>query len=89
MRAATPGDKKIYESIAGDYFNEFPLDPQKLNGVARMTVEKAADICTREGYEVTGFVLSNTQGPRCVVEMSAVRWLDLDEMWKLMHPEQG
>ena len=32
------------------------------------------------------FVLQNEKGDRCIVELSAVRWLSKDEMWALMHP---
>ena len=40
----------------------------------------------RDGYEITGFILCNPKtGQRCLVEMSAVRWLDKDSAWWLMH----
>lgn len=40
----------------------------------------------RDGYNITGFVLCHpVTGNRCIVEMSACRWLTNDEMWWLMH----
>lgn len=55
---------------------------------ARLTAEKTASI---EGfayyhqYKISGFVLCNENGDRCIVEMSAVRWLKNQNMQTLMH----
>ena len=53
----------------------------------RLTADKAAHICERDGYRPTGVVLQNENGERCIVELGAVRWISKDEMWKLMHPD--
>ena len=58
-----------------------------LNGApaAKLTAQKAETVLHR-GFELTGFVLCNPRtGERCIVEMSAVRWLDKDSAWWLMH----
>ena len=52
-----------------------------------LTADKAAFICRRDEFKVTGVVLSRPDGYRCIVELSAVRWLDKLQMWKLMHPD--
>ena len=56
---------------------------------ADLTAKKAHLVMERAGYhgqyEITGFVLCSPDGHRCIVESSAVRWLDRDEMRWLMH----
>lgn len=54
----------------------------------RLTDEKANHIIARDGFKLTGVVLSKPDGARCIVEMSAVRWLTNDEMWAILHPVQ-
>jgi hypothetical protein len=57
---------------------------------ASLTANKTETIQTRDGYRVTGFVLCHPEtGARCLVEMSAVRWLSKDESWWLMHTSQS
>ena len=51
----------------------------------RITDDKATHLL-KQGYVVTGYVLSTPNGGRGIVEHSAVRWLDKDEMWTLMNP---
>jgi len=54
----------------------------------RLTALKATDICNRMNFKITGVVLRNENtNERCLVELSDVRWLHKDEMWKLMHPD--
>lgn len=54
----------------------------------RLTALKAADICTRDGYEVTGVVLCRpSDGHHAIVNQSAVRWLTRSQMQGLMHPD--
>lgn len=53
----------------------------------KLTALKAAEICAMRGFKPTGVVLQNEKGDRCIVELSAVRWLKKDEMWGLMHPD--
>lgn len=49
-----------------------------------LTAEKTAQIL-EDGYEITGFVLKNEKYKTiCIVNKSAVRWLDDDEMYWLM-----
>ncbi len=55
--------------------------------VIHLTSSKASHICERDGYNVTGFVLTNDKGDKCVVDMSAVRWLKQEEHWRVMHPQ--
>lgn len=53
---------------------------------ARLTAEKSETVQKRDGYRITGFVLHHPEtGERCIVEMSAVRWLSKEESWWLMH----
>jgi hypothetical protein len=52
----------------------------------RLTELKAANIAKRDGFRITGYVLTHEDGRKCIVDMSAVRWLDRDEFWRLMHP---
>jgi hypothetical protein len=57
-----------------------------LSGVIRLTDEKAG-IITESGYKITGFVLSKSDGQKCVVDMGAVRWFDNEiEFFRMMHP---
>ncbi|AST86256.1 hypothetical protein CIG66_07170 [Ralstonia pseudosolanacearum] len=53
-----------------------------------LTEEKAAHIVERDGFAVTGYVLALLDGRRCIVEKSAVRWLNKDQMWAVMHPSE-
>ena len=74
-----------------------PAEPQRLHPsellavlraapAADLTAEKSAVVMQRDGYNVTGFVLCHpATGNRCIVEMSACRWLTKDESWWLMH----
>ena len=54
----------------------------------RLTDSKALGIIARDGYRHTGFVLSSDAADRekCIIDLSAVRWLDADSFWKIMHP---
>lgn len=58
--------------------------------VIHLTHHKAQDIIKRDGYVLTGFVLTkNKEGreySKCIVDMSAVRWFD-DGMtfFRMMH----
>jgi len=52
----------------------------------RLTEHKAADICERNDYEVMGVVLRKKNGDACIVEQSAVRWIDNKDFWEIMHP---
>lgn len=97
MRAAL---KNISEFPAQDFFRYPPADNHVLWGAndwllsfgdVRRSVEAlalpntAADICARDGYQVTGVVLSRKDGSACIVNRSAVRWLSgTRDLWNLM-----
>lgn len=53
----------------------------------RLTAKKADHICERDGYAVTGVVLTLPDGRACIVNRSAVRWLHGDDMFNLMHTD--
>jgi len=55
-------------------------------GVIPLTHRKAKGIIKDNGYHVTGFVLSRPDGDKCIVDMSAVRWLTDKEFFEIMHP---
>ena len=57
---------------------------------ARLTAEKSETVQKRDGYQITGFVLCHPEtGARCIVEMSACRWLSKEESWWLMHESES
>lgn len=45
-----------------------------LSNVMQLTHHKAKAIIERDGYTVTGFVLTHNAGSKCIVDHSAVRW---------------
>lgn len=56
----------------------------------RLTIAKAESLVRDEAFEVSGYVLLNSEtGARRIVELGAVRALENDQMWKLMHPPQS
>jgi hypothetical protein len=63
------------------------MTEEQFNCVDHLTRRKTKDICERHHYKVTGFTLTNINGEKCVVDMSAVRWLTNSEFWDLMHPD--
>lgn len=61
-----------------------------LSQVIRLTHNKTQHIIDRDGFAVTGFVLTHTDGRKCIVDMSAVRWFhDNDGLafFMMMHPD--
>jgi len=54
---------------------------------AHLTAKKAAGFCEMGvGWQISGFVIYKPEThERCIVEMSACRWLTNKEMWWLMH----
>jgi hypothetical protein len=61
-----------------------------MSRVIPLTHRKARDIIERNGYSVTGFVLTDKQGRKCIVDMSAVRWFDDPlKFQQMMHPDMG
>lgn len=79
-----PLDMPIEESVAG--LTMADLLPIMGNpGRDRLTAAKTETIIRREGYEISGFILIlPTTGHRCLVELSAVRWLPNEAMLALM-----
>lgn len=70
--------------------NEASAQKGQANTGDRLTDEKANRIIARGDYKPSGVVLCNKEdGSRCIIELSAVRWLDKDEMWSIMHPASG
>ena len=57
-----------------------------LSEVIPLTHRKAKGIIKDRGYNVTGFVLTRKDGDKCIVDMSAVRWLTDKEFFEMMHP---
>lgn len=56
----------------------------------RLTADKADHICEREGYSVTGVVLTLPDGRACIVNRSAVRWLHGEtDLWNLLHTDSA
>ena len=57
---------------------------------ADLTAMKMASIVNRSGHQITGFVACHPEThERCIVEMSACRWLTNGEMWWLMHVSES
>ncbi len=50
-----------------------------------LTANKAAHICERDGFDVTGVVMKDICGEVCIVDGGAVRWMSKNEFWDLMH----
>lgn len=69
-----------------------PASEYDFTNVIHLTHNKAQHIIERDGYVVTGFVLTkNKEGreySKCIVDMSAVRWFD-DGMtfFRMMHSD--
>jgi hypothetical protein len=54
----------------------------------RITEKKVKSLTESGNLEISGKVLTQSDGRRIIVEMGAVRWLTNEEMWSLMHPPQ-
>jgi hypothetical protein len=57
-----------------------------LSEVIPLTHRKTKGIIKDRGYNVTGFVLTREDGDKCIVDMSAVRWLTDKGFFEMMHP---
>jgi hypothetical protein len=55
----------------------------------RLTAEKADHIIRRDGYAITGVVMTRDDGHACLVNMSAVRWLNPGDLWNIMHTDSA
>lgn len=64
-----------------------PSESYDLRKVIPLTHNKTSHIVSSKGYDVTGFVLTNDAGRKCIVDMSAVRWFDDPvNFFQMMHP---
>ncbi|MCT9125365.1 hypothetical protein [Cupriavidus gilardii] len=57
------------------------------HSIDRLTREKAAHIIARDGFQVSGVVMTKPNGSVCIVDKSAVRWMDSMELFRVMHPD--
>ena len=56
----------------------------------KLTAKKSEQVMNRDGHVISGFVLCHPDtGHRCIIEMSAVRWLTNKESWWLMHESES
>lgn len=63
------------------------MEPEyDLSQVIQLTHNKTKHIIARDRFSVTGFVLTKENGDKCIVDMSAVRWMSRDEFFTMMHP---
>lgn len=78
-------EREITEEIRA-FLAADPEEEYDWYGVRPLTHRKAKGIIKDNGYHVTGFVLSRPDGDKCIVDMSAVRWLSGKEFFEIMHP---
>jgi len=52
-----------------------------------LTAEKTAEIIERDGSVVTGFVVTDKYGNVGIIDKGAVRWIDKDKFYDMMHNE--
>ena len=69
-----------------DFLTAAPEAEYDLSSVIPLTHRKAKGIINDNGYHVTGFVLTREDDEKCIVDMSAVRWLTGKEFFEMMHP---
>lgn len=50
-----------------------------------LTAKKTESVLSRDGYQISGFVLTSPEGRTAIVDHACVRWLSKEEMWWLMH----
>jgi len=58
-----------------------------LSQVNRLTHFKTNGIIDAHKYNITGFVLTNDDGKKCISDMAAVRWFDNKDFFGMMHNE--
>lgn len=77
----------LLELVASTYAGDvLKLPTISTEQVSPMTKRKTEDILERDNMHVSGFVLMDSGGGRCIVENAVVRWLTLDQFHDLMHP---
>ena len=52
-----------------------------------LTAEKTAEIIERDGSVVTGFVVTDKYGNVGIIDKGAVKWIDKDKFYGMMHNE--
>lgn len=75
------------KAVAVEYRVRHMETEYDLSEVIALTHRKTKDIINRDGFAVTGFVMTKENGEKCVVDMSAVRWMSSGEFFKMMHPD--
>lgn len=50
----------------------------------KLTAAKSAELLEGGNYSVTGFVLTDNNGDVCIIDKSAVRWLDKRDLFSMM-----
>ena len=56
-----------------------------LNHINRLTHTKTKGITEQHKYNITGFVLTNGDGKKCISDMAAVRWFENEDFFAMMH----
>lgn len=70
-----------------DHKQTGPQVMHDLGNVMRLTHQKTQSVVER-GYDITGFVLTDKSGFKCISDMSAVRWFnDPQAFFSMMHAQ--
>lgn len=56
-----------------------------LSHIIRLTHTKTKGIIEQHKYNITGFVLTNDDGKKCISDMAAVRWFEGKDFFAMMH----
>lgn len=82
--------KKSEGKIAEVSLESIPSEPFEFNVRCVLTRDKVIHIRSHLGHEPSGYVLRHrSTGGMVIVEQSAVRWLNREEAWELMHPREN
>lgn len=88
--AQSQDQKKVQESQLPKLSTGDLLSVLRDAQAADLTAMKVASIINRSGHKISGFVVCHPEtNERCIVEMSACRWLTNEEMWWLMHVSES
>lgn len=60
-----------------------------LSHVDRLTHTKTKGITEQRKYNITGFVLTNDDGKKCISDMTAVRWFEGGDFFAMMHTDSA
>jgi hypothetical protein len=77
-------NKELKERLAQPEQEPVALDLSQVN---RLTHFKTNGIIDAHKYNITGFVLTNGDGKKCISDMAAVRWFDNKDFFGMMHNE--